>query len=80
MARYKLLNENDSNHEIELKSPTEKEATAEAFEILGWHLVKTEEKVDYTFCEDHCEFQTVCERVTFTDCPLHPSNKTEEKL
>jgi len=37
--KYKLVNNNDGNNEIELKSITEENAIAEALEILGWSLV-----------------------------------------
>jgi uncharacterized Zn finger protein (UPF0148 family) len=37
--KYKLVNNSDGNEEIELESNTEEDATAEAFEVLGWSLV-----------------------------------------
>ena len=37
--KYKLINSNDGNDQIELKSSTEEDATEEALEVLGWTLV-----------------------------------------
>ena len=38
-TKYKLVNNQDGNEEIELDSTDEEDATAEAFEVLGWSLV-----------------------------------------
>ena len=37
-TKYKLVNNQDGNEEIELESNTEEDAVAEAFEVLGWSL------------------------------------------
>ena len=37
--KYKLVNDNDGNDQIELTSTNEEDAITEAFETLGWSLV-----------------------------------------
>jgi hypothetical protein len=38
-TKYKLVNNQDGNNEIELESTNEEDAVTEALEVLGWSLV-----------------------------------------
>ena len=83
--RYKLIDENDPNQEIELQSTNEKDATAEAFEGLGWQLIVMNNEAGqdltlddtpaylFSFCEDSCPKQAHCKREEFTGCLHHPA-------
>jgi hypothetical protein len=42
--KYVLVNNTDSNNRVELKAKTIKNAYEEALEILGWNIVKQENK------------------------------------
>lgn len=37
--KYKLINDNDGNDQIELQSTSLEDAIDEAFQVLGWNLV-----------------------------------------
>jgi len=43
-TKYKLVNNNDGNDQIELESTTEEKAVEEAFDVLGWTLVEYEDE------------------------------------
>ena len=71
--RYKLMNDNDGNDEIELQSTTYDEAVQEAFEQLGWNLIEMDLDDD-EFC-DQCEDNEICDVVDYSECPKHPASR-----